>query len=330
MNKSNPSPTIEVLLATYLGAQFLEAQLESLLAQDRRDFTVLASDGGSDDATSAILQRYAATHPGFLRLLPSAASRLGPSENFARLLDSTSADYVFFCDQDDIWLPGKVSASLALMFETERQYGADTPVLVHTDLCVVDQELHELGASFMAYVGIDPARNRFGALLLGNVVTGCTALANRALYELARPIPAEALMFDHWLAQVATGLGRIAYLATPTVLYRQHIGNAIGARRSGTASFLMRVRRTLWSDTILRVLARYSVHAEVLDRRYRHCLAPQHAIQARALAAVWDRPRHLRFRSLVQAGLVKPTLSTNVGLFVLLLRDGASLRHVRP
>jgi hypothetical protein len=182
--------------------------------------------------------------------------------------------------------------------------------------------LNELDRSFMAYAGIDPRRNRFGALLLGNVATGCTVLVNRALYQLARPIPPEIPMFDHWLAQVAAGLGRIAYLDQPTVQYRQHGANAIGARKAGGASFLARVRRTLFSDDVLGVLLRYCQTASVHVERFGKQLGTGDARQANALAKVWTQPRYWRFVSLIQTGLRKPSLATTLGLFVLLLRQG--------
>jgi hypothetical protein len=312
---------IEVLLATYNGEKFLRQQLDSLLAQDCRDFTVIASDDSSSDGTRALLDSYSAAHPGFLRLLDPVEIRLGASANFARLLDIANADYVFFCDQDDVWLPTKISMSMALMAEQEATYGPGLPIVVHTDLIVVDAELNRLSNSFMRYSGIDPRRNHFGALLLGNIVTGCTAVANRALYELARPIPREALMFDHWLAQVAAGLGRIAYLDIPTLLYRQHQGNLVGARRAGTASFIERVNRTVLSNTVLFVLSRFSQAAAVLSARYGERLAPKHARQALAIAHVWERPRYQRFLKLICCGLRKPSLATNLGLFALLLRN---------
>jgi glycosyltransferase involved in cell wall biosynthesis len=320
VNGAGKTPGIEVLLATCNGARHLPAQLDSLLEQTLRGFTVLASDDGSSDETLAILERYAANYPGFLTVLPAAGHRLGASANFGRLLDAARADCVAFCDQDDIWHPDKLEVSLALMRQIEADQGPDYPVLVHTDLTVVDADLNSLGASFWRYVGINPARQEFGDLLLGNIATGCTLLANRALYEAARPIPDFALMFDFWLAQVAAGVGRIACLNQPTVLYRQHSGNLIGAQRSGSASFFARVKRTLLSDKTLRVLSSFSVHAAELHARYAGRLSAEHRNQALTLARVWERPFHLRFASLAASGLRKPGFAANVALFLLLLR----------
>lgn len=327
--KARQAPRVEVLLATYNGARYIGELFESLLAQVGEDFCIVVSDDGSTDGTLEILQRYADQHPDLITILPVARTRMGASANFARLIDAARANYLFFCDQDDVWHPDKIAASLALMEEMENQHGRALPILVHTELTVVDDVLNEIGPSFMAYSGIDPLRNNFAALLLGNVVTGCTSLANRALYELARPIPPEALMFDHWIAQVAAGMGRIAYLDRATVRYRQHNANVIGARRHGTLSFLRRVNRTLFSKDVLRVLSRYTQHAEVLVERYRNRLAPSDYRKARVLSRIWTMPRYRRIIEIIASGLFKPTLSTNLGLFVLLLRDGRPERFSR-
>jgi glycosyltransferase involved in cell wall biosynthesis len=321
VDQAGDDPSIEVLLATCNGARYLPAQLDSLLGQSLRDFTVLAADDNSTDETRAILDHYALAHPGFMKILPNAERRLGANGNFGRLLDAAKADYVAFCDQDDVWETDKLERSFALMRETEVAFPHALPVLVHTDLAVVDAALHELGPSFWRFVGIDPARDSFGDLLLGNVATGCTLLANRALYEAARPVPDFALMFDFWLAQVAAGIGKIARLDRATVRYRQHSGNLIGAQRIGSSSFLARVRRTLLSNRTLWVLSSFSVHAQELERRFGAKLTPAHRKQAETLAQMWRLPVYRRFSALRRAGLSKPRFAANLAMFLLLLRN---------
>lgn len=325
MTSETERPDIEVLLATWNGARFLEAQLDSLFAQSERGFCVLVGDDGSDDGTLAILDRYERSFPGVLRRLEPAPRRLGPLANFARLLDAASARYVMFCDQDDVWLPGKIAKSLELMRDVERAHGNDWPVLVHTDLAVVDASCRELGPSFAVFSGIDPQRNTVPALLLGNVVTGCTIMANRALYAAARPVPAGATMFDHWLALVAAGIGTVAYLDEATCLYRQHAHNAIGAQRAGAVSLARRAARSLFGTANLRVLAKFTNHATALAERFSDRLGPENFTCAKAFAGVWALPRHRRFASLFGLGLMKPGLVANIGLFILLTRDGGRL-----
>ncbi len=173
-------------------------------------------------------------------IIPSEGQNLGACGNFSRLLEQADAPYVMFCDQDDVWLPDKIEITLAAMRELERQHGAETPLLVHTDLMVVDERLNRLGKSLWLFQCTEPQRlTKLNRLLMQNFATGCTVMINRALRDLAVPVPAEALMYDWWLALVATAFGRVAAVEDPTVLYRQHGRNDTGATRW---SFLASIR----------------------------------------------------------------------------------------
>ena len=317
-----PAPRFEVLLATYNGERYLPALLDSVLGQSFQPFTIVARDDCSRDATAAILADYAARYPGSIRILPSPPQRRGACANFAALIAAAEGDFIFFCDQDDIWLPDKMKLTHEVMERLLDRYGDDCPLLVHTDLAVVGQELDLLDASFFSYARLDPARNKLEELLLGNVATGCTMLLNRALYTAALPLDPSVLMYDHWIAQIAAALGRIGYLDQPTVLYRQHANNVVGVERAGTRRFLRSVRRTLLSDATLSVLRAYSGHAGLLLAQHGARMMPERREQLRALATVWDAPRLLRFARLWRSGLRKPSFGGNAAMFLLLLRRG--------
>lgn len=232
-------PAIDILLATYNGERFLAEQLDSILAQSYTGWRVVARDDGSTDGTRRILERYVAAHPRRIMLVEDGDRELGACRNFERLMEQARADYVMFCDQDDVWLPDKIDRLLSAMGELEKSTGGDLPLLVHSDLAVVDENLRSLHPSFWRYQSVDP---KFGQslnrLLKQNVNTGCTALCNRRLIELALPIPAGALIHDWWIALVAAALGRIGFVREPLVQYRQHGQNKFGARRIGVASAL--------------------------------------------------------------------------------------------
>ena len=152
------SATIDVLMATYNGAAFLGEQIESVLAQQHGRLRLLVRDDGSTDATRAIVTDYAARWPEMVVSVDPDGPHLGACGSFARLLELSTADYVMFCDQDDVWLPGRVGAMLQRMTETEGQFGRQTPLLVHGDLIVVDETLRTLHESFWRSQGLDPRR----------------------------------------------------------------------------------------------------------------------------------------------------------------------------
>jgi len=239
------SLTVQVLLATYNGARFVAEQMESLLAQDYPRMEILVRDDGSADGTLAILEQYARREPERVRLLCDGVSSGSAKGNFVRLLEASTAAYVCLCDQDDVWIRDKVSVSMAAMQSLEARHGSDAPLLVFTDLTVVDEALHLVHPSFWRQAILNPQDiHRLRTMLGQNVVTGCTALMNRALVELALPMPAEVPMHDRWIALLATAFGHAAVLRRPTVLYRQHGGNVIGARleQDTVAAMVQRTR----------------------------------------------------------------------------------------
>ena len=172
------SPSIDVLLATYNGARYLRPQIESILGQEDVSFRILVRDDGSVDETPAVIEHYRRTRPDRLIRL-SGSDHLGAVGNFACLLREAKAPYAALSDQDDVWAPHKLRTLVGAMRGLESRYGADTPLLVHSDLTVVDETLRERHSSFWRYSGFDPGGTSLPRLLVKNTVTGCASLVNR-------------------------------------------------------------------------------------------------------------------------------------------------------
>ena len=229
---------LDILLPTFNGAAFLEEQLDSIFRQSNPDFRLLVRDDGSTDGTRAILERWAAARPNIV-CIDLEGPHLGPAAGVSRLLECSQAPYVMFSDQDDVWLPEKIAVLLAAMRRVEEEMGSQTPILIHSDLIVVDSSLRTLHPSFWACRRLDPVRGAtLRRLAVENVVAGCSAMINRALAEECLPIPPQAIMHDWWMALAAAAMGRIECVAEPLTLYRQHAANAVGVRRPGLAAIL--------------------------------------------------------------------------------------------
>jgi glycosyltransferase involved in cell wall biosynthesis len=223
-------PEVEVLLATYNGDGFLSEQIDSIFEQDYPTLRVLASDDGSQDATGKILAEYGHRFPDRFHLLESKSSTGSAKLNFLRLMKAATGTYVCFADQDDVWLPNKVSRCMEAMQEVEVRHGKALPLLIFTDLRVVDRQLRMMHPSLWKQLNVNPESiHRLEQLVGRSVVTGCTALINRPLLELARSMPPEAPMHDRWIGMLAATMGAAAIVADQTVLYRQHESNVVGA-----------------------------------------------------------------------------------------------------
>ena len=221
-----------ILLSSYNGARFIAEQVESIRRQTLADWILLVRDDGSSDETLRILQSLAAAEPRIV-LLRDGRGNLGPAQSFGALMEAaldTGAGYVAFADQDDVWHPDKLDHQMKTLRTRETSVGRSVPLLVHSDLSVVDDELRLIHPSFLSFQGLGQDRGApLQMLLAQNFVTGCTTVINRALLRAALPLP-DVVMHDWWLALCAAALGQLLCHPSATVLYRQHGRNAAGGR----------------------------------------------------------------------------------------------------
>jgi glycosyltransferase involved in cell wall biosynthesis len=309
-------PRVDVLLATYNGAKYLDQQLASIEAQTCGDWRLIARDDGSRDATREILARFRLRHPDRVVLIEDAETRLGPAQNFHRLLSCSTAEYIAFCDQDDVWRPIKLGRLIGLV---ETAVNPRLPLLAHSDLELIDHASHTIARSMWKYQFVDPSRCGVAQLLAQNVVTGCACLINAALREKALPIPKEAVMHDSWLALVAAAVGKILWTRDPLVQYRQHGGNDVGARKWGLRFFLTHGRRALGRRAVeamrreiaaqARALAR---HAAVADLR----LSRERLAMLQQVGAIETTPRWRRAAILLRHGVLRTGVLRNANLLL--------------
>lgn len=222
---------IDVLMATRNGSRFLKQQLDSLFNQTFQNFRLLVRDDDSSDATLEIIERYRCQYADRVVVLRNS-KREGACQTFSLLAEESAAPHVAFCDQDDIWRADKLELSLVAARKIEAERGPGTPVLVFSDLKLIGRNEEVLAASMWRMKHVNPQRASLAAMLVQNLVTGCTMLANRNLLLLGLPIPEEAVMHDFWLALVATAFGVFYPVNKPLVEYRQHEENALGSGRS--------------------------------------------------------------------------------------------------
>lgn len=227
---------IEIVMAAYNGERYLAEQIESILRQTCSDFHLLICDDMSTDQTAYLINRYAQQYPEKITVV-EAEKKYGVNKCFEFLLKQTTAPYVMFCDQDDVWFENKIERSMNCMLELEQNYGSEKPLLVHSDMVVVDSKLQVIHSSFWTYSHLFPSKNSINRLLVQNVVTGCTAMFNRAAVEASLPIPEAAIQHDWWMALVVAARGHIRPIREPLLYYRQHNSNAVGATKFSFKSY---------------------------------------------------------------------------------------------
>ena len=303
---------ILILLSTFNGSAYLPDQLESLYRQTHEHIRVIARDDGSTDDTVDILNSFG------VEMLPQDEN-LGPKGSFATLLEyavESDARYFMFCDQDDVWEKGKVEKTLRKIKEIEREF-PDVPVLVHTDLEIVGEDLTTIDTSMWHYEHLDPRCNSFNRLLIQNTITGCTVMLNRKLADLALPIPKDAIMHDWWIGLVASRFGKIGIFDEATVKYRQHAGNSIGAKRFNGLSVLFKFYKLFFKNELYAKHLRMNIRqAEAFLKRYRDKLDEHSVVMLEAFIDIESKPLWERRWVLLKYKLLKQGVLRNMGLML--------------
>lgn len=213
------TPKIHILLSTYNGERYLTEQLNSILKQNYQNFVLYIRDDGSTDRTLLLLEDYIKAHPeasGKIQLLPNPSSQnLGYMGSFWQLLDCCGgADYYAFCDQDDIWLPNKLEAGIA-MLEKET---AKLPLLYFSNYNYCDEQLHLLHPAPAPVLPIT-----FRDVLFYTPAFGFSIIINESLRQLAlKTSDRTQLPHDGWVQKIAAAFGKVLYDSQCTALYRRH------------------------------------------------------------------------------------------------------------
>lgn len=263
-----PTPHICILMGVYNGGQHLATQLQSFAEQTHQDWEVLASDDGSSDASRQILAGFS-DEPQKVTCLEGP--RQGAAENFMSLVrampeHAPAGSWLAFSDQDDIWLPDRLQRGVAAL----QQVSPDVPALYCSRTWIIDDE--GLGRRLSVPRKRAPG---FKNALIQNITSGNTILLNEAATDLicsAAQDTKEVVVHDWWVYQILTGAGGIVlHDDEPTLLYRQHADNEIGANDTLRAR-LFRLRQLLrgdmrrWNDINIAAL-RESAHRLTPENR---------------------------------------------------------------
>ena len=305
-----------IVLCTCNGARFLEAQWDSLLAQERPPDEIIVHDDVSSDDTWALLGGLSARaeERGIRVRLIRNERNLGYVANFEAALRDASGDLLFLCDQDDVWHPGKLAA---LTDAFERRSGL---LLLCSDAHRIDEGGANLRRSLFDVLKVSRTELRrihagqgFRVLLRRSLATGATVALRRTLLADALPFPA-GWVHDEWLAIVAAALGGFDCVERPLIDYRQHPENQLGMPER---SFAARWRGLLTpaADEVGKLIQR----DRVLRERLRWLKQP---VPASDLAHVDQKLQHLDARAALTGspwrragGVLRETVSGRYGRY---------------
>lgn len=211
-----------VVLPTWNGAAWLDAQFASIAAQTLPPVEILVRDDGSTDDTRKIIATWAHKLPiVMIDVWGKHEGLLASMQKLIRAVDISRFDAVAFCDQDDVWHEDKLARAAEVLADFP-----DRPALYCASAILTDEALNPIGQLPYPEKGPD-----FANALVENIVTGCTAALNRqALIALQAPWPKGVLVHDWWAYLVISAIGTVIYDPRQVLLYRQHSKNMVGAK----------------------------------------------------------------------------------------------------
>ncbi|MFT9400503.1 glycosyltransferase family 2 protein [Acetobacter sp.] len=267
-NTTNPqnSDTIYILLSIYNGALYLNAQLTSLEQQSHTNWVLLWRDDGSTDNSRAIMQAFTAkvTDARCKAVTSENGQHKGILASYFILLSAVpDTAMVAFCDQDDVWLPDKLTRGTHAL----RAIPVVQPALYCARQTLTDAHLTPIGLSPPL-----PSDTTFLEAMAQNIATGCTIMLSPAACKLLKqsPPPAGGILHDWWAyLMVCAAGGSVVTDNQPVLLYRQHANNAVGSR----ALFLHRALAALKRGPSVFMAIFWGNVQTLLARR--HLVAPQ-------------------------------------------------------
>ncbi|MGQ0565154.1 MAG: glycosyltransferase [Gemmobacter sp.] len=299
-----PAPRVTILMGVWQGAAHLHDQLDSFAGQSHADWHLVASDDGSRDAGPALIAAFADARPaGQVRLVQGPAR--GHEANYLSLLRMLPPvpGWVAFSDQDDVWLPDRLSRGIAALT------GIAGPALYCSRSFITSNALQGRRLSPPR-----PHPPSFRNALVQNIAAGNTILLNPAAAALLATSShriAGFVVHDWWAYLLVTGAGgTVVHDDQPTILYRQHGGNAIGSN-DGTGARLRRLRQVVagdfraWNDINAAALAACT---DMLSSEARAVLADWQAMRA-------TRGLILRLRRLRRLCLYRQTRASTAALW---------------
>lgn len=308
---THDSPAVEtsrakvaILLCTYNGSRFLGEQLESFVRQTHKNWVIYASDDGSNDDTLVVLNNYQQVL-GKDRLILLSGPRQGFARNFLSLIKNRSiiADYFAFSDQDDIWFEDKLERSIA-----KAAIPQSTPALYcsRTRLISADKQVQ-------GYSPLFSAAPEFANALVQSIAGANTMLINTQARELLAKTPDDAVIVAHdWLTYLlVTGCGgKVFYDPQPTLDYRQHSENLIGAN-NGLRDRLVRLAKMCTGR-----FSEWSTHNLLILRSFRPRLTPQSQQTMERFEQARQSSFFTRLYLMKKSGIYRQTLPGNISLFI--------------
>lgn len=219
---------ISICIATFNGEHYIKDQLLSILPQLTVHDEVIISDDNSSDRTIKIIEEF---NDPRIKIYYNNPLKKGYSNNFENALSKSNQQFIFLCDQDDIWFDNKIQIYKSKLLEYD---------FVFSDAQFVDSKLIDKNITFFDQRG---KGDSFISNLIKQKTLGCCIAFNRDVLKKSIPFPQNSRYCTHdlWLTLVGTFYFKTLMINEPLILYRRHKKNVSNGGIKSTSSFLFKI-----------------------------------------------------------------------------------------
>lgn len=248
-------PKVQILMSIYRpNIKYLTEQLQSIDEQTYQNLELVVYNDDPASPTDSMIFERNLTNISW-RFLPGRGSNLGYEKAFQYLIEESDADYLFFCDQDDVWLPSKIEKCVKRLVR-------DGSLAIVTDRALIDEN-GEVYCSSVRRASKSPSElwNTGDDIAKYNLfipyALGMSMGLNGRFARSVMPV-SDYTGHDKWLISCASAQGIVSYIDQPLVLYRRHGRNVSGILRGiDSKADYYRLRPESQHHIILDFLERY-------------------------------------------------------------------------
>jgi glycosyltransferase involved in cell wall biosynthesis len=298
-------PTLAILMCTLNGEDFLEDQLDSIETQDYKNWTLYVNDDGSKDKTLEILKTYQKKW-GSKKLIIRRGPQKGFCQNFLQMINDKkiTADLYFLSDQDDVWMPNKLSHTIKKISKLD----ASKPYLYCARTTYVSSDAKKILGESDLFLKPPSFKNA----LIQSIAGGNTMAFNNHLKKVAQKYPRVNVVSHDWWLYIMNELvgGKTFYDSESTILYRQHSRSLIGAN-VGLIAKLKRLRMLL-NGTYRTYNTK---HMEVFNRLYFKGISKNIELIDQ-FYILRDKPLKFRYKIIHELGIYRQTWDGHLALYL--------------
>lgn len=262
----------KVLICTYNPNDYLLEQVDSIINNGISDILISDDSNVSETSAKAILEKLIADNDTRIQIV-EGIKKGNASANFLNAICTLdeSVEWLFISDQDDMWLPNKVEIYRKSLSKLDA-YGQ--PIAICSDATVVNQHGDIISDSLQSMINRKKNILLTDDILFNNCVQGATLCLNKSMIREIKRIKdivdfnyLESLyMYDWFIAILAKYKGKCIYLNIPTIYYRIHQSNEVGAKKAVIryCNYILNTKKTI--KKIYLVYKRYEFIFDFLSK----------------------------------------------------------------